>query len=162
MPRRLKACMAGGLAALLSGCGGPPPPVPPTIVNTTITGAADVNAGSGGAGAPVAIRVYQLASATGFKASTFFPLFEKDAATLRDDLVKREDILLGPGQSKTLVLMPEDRVHAIGVFGAYRDYEHVDWHGSVDVPPHQTSKLTITAGRAGLDVAIAPEKPPAK
>ena len=132
------------------------------MVNAAITATADVNAGTNGTGTPVAIRVYQLGTATGFKASTFFPLFEKDAATLKDDLVKREDILLGPGQSRTLVLMPEDRVHAIGVFAAYRDYEHVEWHASVDVPAHQTSKLVVTAGRVGLPLASTPDMPPAK
>ena len=147
------------LAALLTACGGAPPP-PPTVVNASVTAAKDVNADPAGAGAPIAIRVYQLVSATAFQASTFFPLYEKDTATLKDDLVKREDLLLAPGQSRTLTLMPEDRVHAIGVFAAYRDYEHVAWNRSVDVPAHQASKLTLSAGRAGLELAIEPAKAP--
>jgi len=148
------------LAGLLSGCGGAPPPLPPIMIDATITTAKDVDAGPGGVGAPTAIRIYQLGSSTRFKAVTFFPVFEKDVATLKDDLVKREDLLLGPGQSKTLGLTREDRVHAIGVFAAYRDYDHVAWSGAVEVPAHQASKLTVTAGRAGLNLAIAPVKPP--
>lgn len=149
------------LAGLLSGCGGAAPPPPPTMIDATLTAAKDVNADPGGTGAPIAVRVHQFGSSTAFKTATFFPLFEKDAATLKDDLVKREDLLLGPGQSRTLTLRPEDRAHAIGVFAAYRDYEHVAWSGVVDVPVHQASKLTVTAGWAGLDLAIAPVKPPA-
>lgn len=162
MPMHLTAAMAGVLAALLSGCGGAPPPLPPTVVNAALAAAPDVNASKGGVGAPIAVRVYQLGTATAFKGSTFFPLFEKDAATLKDDLVKREDLLLGPGQSKALVLMPDERVHAIGVFAAYRDYEHAEWHTTVDVPAHQTSKLAITVQRAGVEATITPDKPPAK
>ncbi len=150
----LAILVAGGLAA----CSSPPPPPPPTVVNVTITGAKDVNADPSGSGAPVAVRVYQLASTTGFTGATFFPIFEKDAATLKDDLAKREDILLAPGQTKTLKLTPDDKVHAIGVFAAYRDYEHVTWHGTVDVPPNKTSDLTVTAGKSGLELAIAPSK----
>jgi len=150
------------LAGLLSGCGGAPAAPAPTVVDIAVATTKDVNADPGGAGAPIAIRIYQLGSSTGFKAATFFPVFEKDAATLKDDLVKREDLLLGPGQAKTLALTPEDRVHAIGVFAAYRDYEHVAWSGAVDVPAHQASKLMVTAGRAGLDLAITPVKPLAR
>ncbi len=147
------------LAAFLSGCGSPPPPPPPpTVVNVTLTATAAVNAGPGGAGAPVAVRIYLLDAAANFKGANFFPLFERDAAILKDDLIKREDILLAPGQTQTLTLMPDDRPHAIGVFAAYRDWQHVAWHATVDLPAHQTSKLTVTAGAPGLEVAIAPDK----
>ena len=152
----------GGVAAvltmLLAGCGGPPP-APPTVVNATITATADANAGSDGTGAPVALRVYQLVSPAGFTGAQFFPLFDKDAATLKDDLVKRDDILLAPGQSRELALMPTDRVHAVGVFAAYRDYEHVAWQAVVTVPPHETSTLTIAATKAGITAEIKPAKP---
>ena len=142
---------------LLAGCGGAPPP-PPTVVNATLTTAPDVNADSAGTGSPVAIRIYQLGSSVGFKAATFFPLFERDAATLKDDLVARDDLLLGPGQTRTLTILPKDRTHAIGIFAAYRDYEHVEWRQAADVPAHETSTVTVNAGRAGLTVTIAPAK----
>lgn len=139
--------------ALLAGCGGPPP-VPPTVVNATITSASDTNAG-----APVALRIYQLVSPAGFAGAQFFPIFDKDAAVLKDDIVKRDDLLMAPGTSKTLTLMPEDRAHAIGVFGAYRDYENVTWHAVVAIPAHQTSILTVTADKAGVAAKIEPVKP---
>ena len=73
----------------------------------------------------------------------------RDAATLQADLVKRDDLLMAPGTTRTLTLMPESRVHAIGVFAAYRDYEHVTWRAVVAVPAQQTSALSVTAnGRA--------------
>ena len=137
----------------LAGCGAPPPP-PPTVIQATIAAAAGVNGG-----APVALRIYQLVSPAGFQGAQFFPVFEKDKATLKDDLVKRDDVLLAPGGSKTLTLMPEDRAHAIGVFGAYRDYEHVAWQAVIDIPAHQTSTLTVTAGPAGVTAAIEATKP---
>jgi type VI secretion system protein VasD len=158
---------AGGLfmaalvvAGVLGSCGGPPPPPPPTVIEATVSATGDVNADAAGTGAPVVIRIYQLVSGTSFKGATFFPLFEKDAATLKDDLVKREELLLAPGQTKTMTLLPEDRAHVIGVFAAYRDYEHLAWSGTVDIPAHQTSTLTVKAGHAGLELAIQPAKAP--
>lgn len=149
------------LLAGLSACGGAPPTVPATVVEATVSTTDRVNAGANGAAAPLELRIYQLASGTSFDSANFFPLYEKDAATLKTDLVRRDDLLLGPSGSKTLTLMPEDRAKAIGVFAAYRDYERLSWHTSVPLPPHVTSKLTVTAGADGLKVTIAPEKPAA-
>lgn len=153
-----KVCAGAAMLALLAGCGGPPP-VPPTVVNATVAAGADANAGADGKGAPVALRIYQLVSPAGFAGAQFFSVFDKDAATLKDDIVKRDDLLLAPGQSKTLTLMPEDRAHAIGVFGAYRDYEHVVWHAVVDISAHQTSTLTVSADKSGVAAKIEPAKP---
>lgn len=143
-----------GLALLtLAGCGGPPP-VPPTVVDATITATADQNSG-----APVAMRIYQLVSPAGFSGAQFFPLFDHDAATLKDDLVKRDDLLIAAGQSRSLQLLPSDRVHAIGIFAAYRDYEHTVWQAVIDIPAHRTSTLVITASKAGVAAKIEPFTP---
>ncbi len=145
------------LLALLAGCGGPPPP-PPTLVTVAVTAAADANASSG-KGAPVSLRIYQLTSPAGFEGAEFFPLFNGDKAVLKEDIVQRDDVLLAPGASKTLSLAPADRAKAIGVFAAYRDYEHVTWRAVAAIPPNKTSTLTVTAGAAGVTAKIEPAKP---
>ena len=145
------------LLAALAGCG--PAPVPPTLVNVAASAKADANAAGGDAvGSPVSIRIYQLVSPDGFEAAQFFPLFNGDAAVLKDDLVKRDDLLLAPGEAKTLALAPADRVTAIGVFAAYRDYENVTWRAVAAVPAHKTSTLTVVADKAGVTARITPEK----
>ena len=140
------------LLLALATCGGPPP-APPAVVQATVTAGPGANGG-----APVSLRLYQLASPAGFEGAQFFPLFNGDAAVLKDDLVKRDDLLLAPGQSKALTLSPPDRVKAIGVFAAYRDYERVAWRAVVAVPAHATSTLVVTAAAAGVTAAIEPAK----
>ena len=141
-----------GVAAIscLTGCGGPPPPPPPTVVNLTIDATPDNNLTVDNKGAPLAIRVYQLAGAAGFKAAEFFPLYNDDEATLKTDLVHRDDFLLAPGASKSETIMPKDNVTSIGVFGAYRGFQTAVWRVSFDVVPHKTTKVTVTAGPGGL------------
>lgn len=142
--------------AALAACS--PAPPPPTLVAVKATAEADANAGPDGRGAPVSIRIYQLASPAGFEGAQFFQLFNGDAATLKDDIVKRDDLLLAPGTSKDLPLAPTDKVKAIGVFGAFRDYENAAWHAVVTVPPHESSVLTVTATKAGVTAKITPAK----
>jgi len=142
------------LIALLAGCAAPPPPPPPTVVTATVTAEAGANDG-----APVAVRLYQLAAPAGFEAAGFFPLFNGDAAVLKDDLVRRDDVLLAPGASRTLTLNPPDRAAAIGVLVAFRDHEPRTWRAVVPVPRNASSTLTATVAPAGVTVRIAPAQP---
>ena len=158
MARSLGGLLALGMLAVVVGCSAPPPPPPPTVVALTLTAAANANPDPAGQGSPVVVRVYQLASTAAFSNAEFFDLFNQDAATLKSDLIKRDDIVLAPGQTKTTTLMPTDQVKAIGIFAGYRDYAHAVWRGSIEVPPHKTTKATITAGPAGI---VMPPPPPA-
>jgi len=148
---RFRLIFAGLLALSgLQSCASPPPPQPPTVVNISITTTADDNPTVDNQGAPLALRVYQLAGTANFSAAEFFPLFNDDASTLKTDLVHRDDFLLAPHASKTLTLMPKDNVASIGVFGAYRAFQTSAWRASVDVAPHKTTNVTVTAGHDGL------------
>ena len=150
MARRYHVVLGLGLAAALAACAAPPPP--PTTVALTLTATPDANATPDGKGAPVALRVYQLAATTGFTGAEFFDLFNQDQATLKTDLVRRDDITLAPGQSRTLTLQPSDQVKTIGLFAAYRDYAHATWRASADVPAHRTTTITVLVGRTGIAV----------
>lgn len=126
-----------------------------------MTATPDANMQSG-QGAPVTVRVYQLASTAAFAGAEFFPLFNQDQATLKSDLVKGDSFLLAPGEKKAISLTPMDQVKAIGFFAAYRDYAKATWRKSVDIPPHQTTKIALTVGRDGLSVqseTLPPPKP---
>jgi type VI secretion system protein VasD len=151
----LIAVALGSLAA----CGAPPPP-PPTIVYVQLTATADANLTADGQGAPVAVRVYQLASKSAFEGAEFYPLYNADAAALGPDLIKKDEVLLAPGSSKTLPLMPADPVHSIGVFAAYRAFQTATWRAATDIPPHQTTTVTVTVGPAGIKLVTTPGKPP--
>jgi type VI secretion system protein VasD len=147
--------------ACLSGCAAPPPPPPPTIVTITLTATPDANPTVDNQGAPVAMRVYQLASAANFAGAEFFPLYQTDATALNTDLIHRDDFLLAPGSSKSETIMPTDPVKSIGIFAAYRDFQHATWRGTADIAPHKTTNITVTAGRAGITIktVVAPPKP---
>jgi type VI secretion system protein VasD len=132
------------------------------VVNLTISASADVNPGPDGHGAPVTLRLYQLASASGFGNAEFFALYHADAATLGSDIAKRDDIILAPSQTVKKMLTPRDDVKSLGVFAGYRDFQAASWRASTDIPPHQTTNVTITAGAAGIVLKAATLPPPAK
>jgi type VI secretion system protein VasD len=149
-----------GALVILAGCSKPESlPPPPTAVSVQISAASDANPTPQGEGAPVAIRVYQLGGKSGFEGAEFFQIYHADAATLGPDLIKKDEFLLIPGASKVLDLMPDAPVQAVGVFAAYSDFQKATWRATADIPSHQSTKITITAGRDGLKLDATSTKP---
>ncbi len=149
-----------GLACLLSGCGGAPKLAPPTVVNVSIKAGPDLNPGTDGAANPTVLRVYQLGSSSGLANAEFFPVYNADASTLGTDLIRRDDVPLNPGGTKTMTLNPGDQVHALGFFAGLRDFQAETWRATDDIPPHQTTNVTVTLTRDG--VAIQSQTVPTK
>ncbi len=136
----------GGLAAasaLAAGCAKPPAPVV-TPVNLQLVGAGDMNPDARGRASPLALRVYALKSSSSFDTADFFALFEKDTATLGADLVKREEVLLNPGQSHALSFVLQADTTALGILAAYRDLSRAQWRQTIPLVPGQPLNLSAT------------------
>ncbi len=125
----------------LYGCAGPPEPPEPTVVELTLRAAPDINPSWDGRPSPVVVHVYQLQSLTTFNEADFFQLSDQAAATLESALVAQEELVLTPGETKTIVreFKPEGRF--LGVLVSYRDIDHAIWRASAQVPPNQKSAL---------------------
>ena len=141
-------------AAALQACAAPPPPPPPpTVAKLTIAASADANATAAGQGAPTIVRVYQLASPAGFEKAEFFRLLNSDSATLGQDLVKRDEHLLAPGATKEETVTIPDRVQALGVFAAYREFQSHTWRRTVPLPANKTTAVALSVTASGLVLA---------
>ena len=157
---RVFTLLAGAVLFVLAGCAAPPPPPPPpTVVTLKLVTTPDANGSAGAAGAPLAVRVYQLASGAGFQAAEFFPLYNADKATLGADLLKKDEMILPPGTTKSMTLTPGAQVTALAVFAAYRDFQNTIWRAVTDIPAHQTTAVTVTADATGLKLVAVPVKP---
>lgn len=149
MRSRRRILSWGALAAastLAGGCAKPPPPPVITHVNLQLIGAANMNPDTRGRASPMALRVYALKTSSGFDTADFFALFEKDVATLGGDLIKKEEVLLRPGESHTVSFdLPAD-ASAIGILAAYRDLTRAQWRQTVPLQPGQPLNLNSTFG----------------
>ncbi len=102
------------------------------------------------------VRVYQLSSAAGFEKAEFFRLLNNDTATLGADVVKKDEYLLPPGDTRTVRIEPPPSVKSLGVFAAYRDFGHVQWRGVAEIPEHKTTDVLVKADAKGIDVSSKP------
>lgn len=150
---------AFGLVALFSaalwGCA-PPPPPPPTVVDITITAAPDANPDGAGRAAPVAVRIYQLASTAAFDKADFFLLYERDAEVLGADLVGKDELVLAPGESKQLNKELKPGTTSIGVVVAFRDVQNANWRGTASPPANQTTPIAVAVQALNVTVTMGP------
>ncbi|MCQ8103569.1 type VI secretion system lipoprotein TssJ [Methylomonas sp. SURF-2] len=147
------------LTALLPGCAGdpplPPPPPPPTIVNLLIETSTDLNADVNGNGAPVMLRIFELREQSNFNSADFFAIFNDEKATLAADLARKQELLLQPGETKSLMLTPADDVQAIGLFAGFRQLDTAQWRTGLELKAHQTQNLQIRLKNNQLTVEAA-------
>ena len=151
-----------GMSFAIGGCGSAPqvpvaaprPPEPVTVAVTLVAGL-DVNPEVRGRPSPIAVRVFELRSAAGFESAEFFALFDRDQATLGNELLGREQFILKPGetQSYTRTVNPDARF--IAAVAGYRDLDHSVWRGVAPLPsPAPAGRPAGAAGRVQR-IAIA-------
>lgn len=142
----------GGLAVgsvLAAGCAKPPAPIT-TPVNLQLVGATDMNPDTRGRASPMALRVYALKTSSAFDSADFFALFEKDTATLGGDLIKKEEVLLKPGESHPLAFVLQADAMALGILAAYRDLSRAQWRQTIPLVPGQPLNLNAVFGARAI------------
>ena len=87
-----------------------------TNLDAKIAAASNVNPDDSGRASPVVIRIYELKKADTFQNTDFFSLYDKESATLGQDMNGREEVELQPeeyqdGEAKVAARYPVHRRH---------------------------------------------------
>ncbi len=135
----------------LYGCAGPPEP---TVVELTLRAAPDINPSRDGRPSPVVVHVYQLQSLTTFNEADFFQLADQAATTLGSALVAEEELVLMPGETKTIVREFKPPASFLGLLASYRDVDNAVWRASAQVSANQTTMLEAQLGK--LTIGLGP------
>jgi type VI secretion system protein VasD len=126
----------------LARCGSSPPP-PPSL-NLTITGGADQNPDPAGQPAPVAIRLYQLTSDTAFARADVFALTDHQAATLGADDLGSEEIVIAPGEQRSIAHPLQPGARVLGIAALFRDIDRAVWRTQAPLAEHGPTRLVLT------------------
>lgn len=153
----LLACALLACALLLGGCFAKKPPGPAQLQMSAL-GSADLNPDVSGRASPLVVRIYSLRSLAEFEKADFFALYEKDEQLLAADLVKREELILKPGDKLSLPREFPTDVHYVAVLGAFRDIAKATWRASAEVKAGTKGKLTIEAGAKSISVSVAADE----
>lgn len=139
------------LPLLLFGCAAPPPP---PELDLTITAGADQNPDASGLAAPVKIYLFQLASAAKFERADVFALTERGKATLGEDLLASDAIVVTPGETRAVKKQLKTGTQTLGVVVLFRDIDHATWRQMAKVAVSGTTALKLTT--KGIVATLAP------
>lgn len=176
-----RALLLAGAGTLAVGCGSPAPapvpvpvPVPtePITLAVTLVAREDVNPDVRGRPSPIAVRVLELRTTSGFEVADFFSLYERDQATLSTELMAKEQFVLQPGATQGYTRKATAETRFLGVLAAYRDLERSVWRVTAPIagpaPPRggrgpggapplpRQQRVEITLERAAVHIEVGP------
>jgi type VI secretion system protein VasD len=138
--------------ATLAGCGGAPEP---PVVDLTIRAAPDLNRNAAGTPLAVAVRLYTLNARSRFSTADAYTLMDRDRTVLADEGSRVEEIVVRPGETRKINLMPKPDARYIGAVVLFRDIDRSQWRAVAAIAPSGLTKLVLTMGsnRATLEAA---------
>jgi type VI secretion system protein VasD len=138
-------------AVALAGCAGPALK-PSTKADVVLQASPSVNPDAGGRPSPIVLAVYELRASGRFTAADFLSLHERAEQTLAADLARREEVLLAPGESRTLSLRLQEGSRYLGFTGGFRRFGEARWRGLAAVPEGATTRVVVRADTLSVSV----------
>lgn len=123
-----------------------------TKLKSEVIAAESINPNRRGSAQPVKMHIYYLKHDEAFMLANFGDLTDVDSPVLADDLVRRAEILIGPGEMLELDEAFDEAAQFIGVVAEFTAIEQAAWRAVVAVPARrwrdvlrlfQNSKLQI-------------------
>ncbi|MGE5451944.1 MAG: type VI secretion system lipoprotein TssJ [Acidobacteriota bacterium] len=127
-----------------------------TEVQLKAVAAANVNPDVRKRPSPIVIRVYELKARTQFDALDFLSLTERDKDTLGADLLSREEFVMRPGETKSLVKKVSAEARFIGVTAGYRDLERAQWRAVTAIQGQSSTDFQIQVEALAVSIAARP------
>lgn len=138
-------------ALLVEGCGGPPAP---PVVDVTIKASSDINPNTAGTPVSVAVRLYSLNARGKFESADVYALMQREAQTLGTESAGVEEVVVRPGETRKVTLMPKPGVRFIGVAVLFRDIDRARWRMVTSIAESGLSRLTISI--SGTNASLVP------
>jgi type VI secretion system protein VasD len=160
------------LSLWLAGCGSKPKPVdaakpdatPPSTgglfkpsiasIGGELLAAADLNPSASNRPSPLPLRIFELRAATAFNKADFLPLYQAELQALGEELIAREELVLAPGETRTIQKVLDPATRFIGVFGAYRSFERAVWRAVAPVQVGKRHQLQIRAASLAVSIQL--------
>ena len=117
-----------------------------------------VNPDSRARAAPIVLKFFELKGSGGFETADYFSLQDRDRATLAEDLVHSQQVIMRSGETRTFKREASLESRAIGLIAGYRKLEDARWRIVVPLKePKQTNLYKVwqfAPGEQLLDVVV--------
>ena len=147
-PARGPSFVTWPLLAVLGACASHAP----TNIAVNVSSAADVNPDSSGRPSPIVARIYELSGTDRFSKADIFQLLDHDKDGLGGEMLDRTELMLQPGEARTVKLAIKDGAKYLGVIAGYRDVDHADWRTMTVLPESEDTSTLVTVGHLGVKI----------
>lgn len=106
-----------------------------------LTADKQVNPDVNGRPSPVQVTIYELSSSSAFGSRDFFSLQSDPQSALGKELLNSDQVVLTPGETKTLQYPGSTEARMVGIVAAYRDLEKSQWRLVVELPEAQNTNV---------------------
>lgn len=114
---------------------------------------AKLNPNHNGRPSPLQLRIYQLSNDTLFKNTDFFQLLDNDTQVLANDLKKKKQMTVYPGQNVNQESIVLDRkTNYIGLLGDFRDSDRAVSTLLIAINPDEPAPLCINIKARALEL----------
>lgn len=171
MPLLATVARIAVLASLLSACSsasspasGPASQAPGDDASVTldIHASATLNPGATGQPAPVRVRIFELKNSAAFSRADYFALAERGSQTLGADLVDQDEVLIRPGETRSVVRPLNPATRHIGLVVGYREIDRARWRTVLNLTPQHGSHYRIDLDALAISSAAAAATRPAQ
>ena len=141
------------MVGLLSACGGAPPK--PEPIGIQIAATADVNPDMQGRPSPIILHIMELNSTEQFSRLDYMGLTQPSGAALGPELLGKNQLVLQPGESKTLPMELNPQTTTIGLVAGYRDIDNAAWRKTIPVTQGVTKSISITLEQTQIVTSVS-------
>ena len=141
------------MLGLLSACAGGPPPREP--LDMQISASADVNPDTQGRPSPVILHIVELSSTEQFNRLDYMGLTQPSGAGLGADLMGKSQMVLQPGEAKSLPMELNPQTTAIGLVAGYRDIDNATWRKVIPITQGGTKGISITLEQTQIVTTVS-------
>jgi type VI secretion system protein VasD len=123
-------------ALVLAACAStdPKPSKVPIRLDLSVLASAGVNPDDQKRPAPIVVRLYELKTDSVFSTTDYFSLQDKDKTLVADDIVRRDEFQLRPGEKKIFERKIDPATTRLGILAAYRDLPNSVWREVYTLP----------------------------
>jgi type VI secretion system protein VasD len=125
-----------------------------TKLVSEVVAAATINPNRRGAPQPVKIHIFYLAHDEKFLQAAFGDLADPQSPFLGDELVRRAEQLVGPGETLKLDEKFDEATKFIGVVAEFTELEKASWRGIVAVPAKRWTEVMKLFKNSKLQVLV--------
>lgn len=141
------------LLTLLSACAGAPPKR--ENLDLQLMATADVNPDMQGRPSPIILHILELNSTEQFNRLDYMALTQPSGAALGPELLGKNQVVMQPGETKSLPTELNPLTTAIGLVAGYRDIDNAVWRKSIAITQGSTKGIQVALEQQQIVTTVA-------